>query len=199
MGAFPSMSLANLNGTYQITSDNFGISCFPTSCGSVTIAGDGTTNVTFTVDITNALLSIHGIMDTFDFSVTSGQAASDLTATVSPANGTTWSSTVTAAGQEDGYGNFTFAVDCAGTGTGNTCGTQATISIVSTNGNITLGDSTGGATLGHQPFVVKLTAGGASTGFASVPGPTVGAGVPGLLAACGLLFLLARRRRLQVA
>jgi hypothetical protein len=34
---------------------------------------------------------------------------------------------------------------------------------------------------------------------ASVPGPTVGAGIPGLIAACGCLYALARRRKANAA
>jgi hypothetical protein len=35
--------------------------------------------------------------------------------------------------------------------------------------------------------------------FSQVPGPIVGAGLPGLVAACGVLIGLARRRRRQIA
>ncbi|SRR6266705_2831637 len=39
----------------------------------------------------------------------------------------------------------------------------------------------------------------ALTGFAAVPAPIVGAGLPGLIAACGALIALARRRRRRIA
>jgi hypothetical protein len=43
------------------------------------------------------------------------------------------------------------------------------------------------------------SAGAIATGFAAVPGPIVGAGLPGLVMACGGLLALARRRRQKSA
>jgi hypothetical protein len=53
----------------------------------------------------------------------------------------------------------------------------------------------GFAVAAHVAFDANCALGVACTGFVSVPGPLTGAGLPGLIAACGALIALARRRR----
>ena len=46
--------------------------------------------------------------------------------------------------------------------------------------------------------IKSLTVAPASGSIVGVPGPLIGAGLPGIVAACGGLLLLARRRWLRV-
>src|SRR5262249_45067096 len=96
----------------------------------------------------------------------------------------------------DGTGNFTFGINCPTCGNGPT-GFGGAVSF--TVNNATIADVTAGNNLGNI-FVADVLAPNGNTGpvDVSVPGPVVGAGLPGLVMACRGLLALGRRRRRQV-
>src|SRR5262245_12525645 len=97
----------------------------------------------------------------------------------------------------DGTGNFTFGINCPTCGNG-PAGFGGAISF--TVNNSTIADVTAGNNLGNI-FVADVLAPNGNTGpvdVHAVPGPVVGAGLPGLVMACGGLVALGRRRRRQV-
>jgi hypothetical protein len=117
--------------------------------------------------------------------------------------GTATSSTINITGNTnvDGIGDFTVRDDLSSSGSpGNP--TADTVTLVITGTNLALATNAAGNQFGgHICFNGETNGGTCSTTFFSspttvgVPGPIVGAGLPGLIAACGGLLVLARRRR----
>ena len=190
--AFPSVSHAD---TFTILTDNIGVNCSP-SCGTVTVTDNGNNTYTFDVDLAPNTLVLHttpGNPSTVAFNL------AGVTALISSNSGT---STLSTSSPANGFGTFAFGVDCGATTTGNICNPNGVSPLSDFIFTVAApsGEHLTNTTQGF-PLALDVAQSGniSNTGFASVPGPVLGAGVPGLVIACGGLLALARRRRRQLA
>jgi hypothetical protein len=110
------------------------------------------------------------------------------------------------AGNEDGFGSFNQTINSFDGFTSS----SDTISFLLTNtsgtwansGSVLINNADGFLAAAHifvTAFPANASNGAIATGFATTPGPILGAGAPGLVAACVGLLGLARRRRKRIA
>jgi hypothetical protein len=170
------------------------------SAGTVTVTQTGTNELHFVVSLAAGFTIINtGFSGSFAFDLNPNQTVtySNVTAGFTPVGGNpVGAQNLT---QFDGFGSFEYAVlrDAQGGGNG-----LPSLSFDLTGSNLTL------ASLQQNAdgvfFVVDVRGANLNTGLvdasvAEVPGPIVGAGLPGLVMACGGLLGLARRRRRRLA
>jgi len=202
--ALPSMSHAQTE-FFDWTSDHCTGGCIPS--GTVTVTQSGNT-LTFVASLGDSLNYLGGngagIGATFAFDLT---GVSSVTFSAITDSGQTFTTFQNSSVMMDGAGSFTTGVICSSCGpgaSGPTAGSTISFSITGTGLSLA---SLGGIMAADVVSCSATTAGCTGTGNGNtgvidatlrVPGPIVGAGLPGLVMACSGLVVLARRRREKI-
>jgi hypothetical protein len=173
-----------------------------------------------TVNITIDLLNGNKIVDTglhaFTFNLTTNATVtfSNFSSPLFDVFGSATNTVGAGNIHQDGFGDFEYALDYTGGSGGGNAFTGTSLSFTLTGTGLTLASFAELSTGGGDPAFMTLDIISGTTGntgavdccllqptpFSAVPLPLAGAGLPGLIAACGGLILLARRRqRVQLA
>jgi hypothetical protein len=195
-----SLTLSNCNQSFGCTPDT------GNNFGTVSVTNVAANEVQIQVSLASNFLFVDTGLTTFAFSLASGIGAASIT-NITPND---FASQIPPA-NTDGMGTFQYGVSLTVPGGGNTQAGPLTFDVTATGLSADIAKfATGGPAFNSADgyyFIADVlcptgnTVCGGRTGYggALVPAPIVGAGLPGILMACGGLVALGRRRRRSLA
>jgi hypothetical protein len=195
---FVSQGHADTITTYSFTNPGSCCSTGTTPFGTVTVDDNGSGTDVVTVNMAPNNLLGTGSHYAFAFDMAAGAHISSLSSVMTTA-GFTIADNGTSTVDNDPFHGFDFAIDCGKNPTGG-CGQSLTFTITGATAFLANTGNGGPVLFAAAIFCGTCTGDPRPTGVvgvnvSAVPGPILGGGLPGLLAACAGLVAFARRRR----